>query len=184
MRYSQLIGLVKTHKPEVVVEIGTWDGGRAVEMAKANPEMTYIGFDLFERGSEYSDLKEKNVKPHFSVAQVSDRLSRFDMDFTLIRGDTNETFSRWADKRPDFVDMVYIDGGHSVETITNDFNNALKCLKKGGLIVFDDYYEEFPNIDRFGANRVLEASGMDFDILPLKDPIVGGGFTKMAVMYP
>ena len=184
MRYDQLIELVETNKPGVVVEIGTWDGGRAIEMAKANPDMSYIGFDLFERGSEYSDLMEKNVKPHFSAKQVMDRFKDFGLNAEIVRGNTNDTFSEWADNNPDSVDMVYIDGGHSVETITNDFNNALKCLKKGGFIVFDDYYEEVPNIDRFGANRVLEASGRDFDVLPLKDPIVGGGFTKMAVMYP
>ena len=184
MRYNQLIALVEKHKPEVVVEIGTWDGGRAVEMAKVNPGMEYIGFDLFERASEFSDLTEKNVKPHFSAKQVADRLSEFGMTFSLIRGDTNETFTEWADSYVDKVDMVYIDGGHSVDTILKDYQNAMKVIKDGGLIVFDDYYEDMPDIDSFGANRVLEASGRDFDVLPVKDPVRGGGFTRMAVMYP
>lgn len=183
MRYSQLIDIVKANKPKVVVEIGSWDGGRAIEMAKVNPDMHYVGFDLFERASEYSDLKEKNVKPHYSARQVMDRLDDFGLKATIVCGDTNETFSSWADANPESVDMVYIDGGHSVDTITNDYKNALKAIKKGGIIVFDDYYEDMPNIDRFGANRVLEASGRDFDVLPLKDPVRGGGFTKMAVMY-
>ena len=184
MRYSQLIDLVKANQPNVVVEIGTWDGGRAIEMAKVNPGMHYVGFDLFERASEYSDLKEKNVKPHYSARQVMDRLDAFSLQATIVCGNTNETFCKWADENPESVDLIYIDGGHSVDTITNDYQNALKAIKKGGVIVFDDYYEDMDTIDRFGANRVLEASGKEFEILPLKDPVRGGGFTKMAVMYP
>ncbi len=180
LRYEQLIFMVLRDKPEVVVEIGTWNGIRAKEMFLANPNMTYYGFDLFETASPDTDAHEKNVKAHFSKEQVEARLGIHNA--TLIRGNTNETFTLWADEHPESVDLVYIDGGHSVETIQSDYMNALKVIKPGGKIVFDDYYEDMPDIDLYGANRVLEQSGRDYHVLPMKDPVVGGGFTKMAVM--
>ena len=186
MRYAQLISIVNQSKPNVVVEIGTWNGNRAIEMNRVNEGMSYIGFDLFEDASTATDVKEKNVKKHFFKYIVEKKLAAAGMDFTLIHGDTNETFTEWADEHRNSVDLVYIDGGHSVETITNDYNNALKVLKKDGIIVFDDYYEDMPEseIDKYGANRVLENSSNHYELLSMRDPVAGGGFVRMAVMLP
>lgn len=183
MRYSQLINIVRTRKPDNVIEIGTWNGARAIEMFNAHPEINYTGFDLFEMASPYTDAKEYNVKPHNSLKQVQDRLNVIGMKATLIKGDTNETLKEWAENHPETADLVYIDGGHSVETIRNDYNNALKLIKKYGVIVFDDYYHGI-DVEKFGANKILEDSGKEFEVLPMKDPVVGGGFTQMAIMYP
>ena len=182
MRYSQLINIVSKEKPKVVVEIGTWNGLRALEMFDVNPSMAYIGFDLFEEASDYTDSIEKNVKKHFSVKQVMDKLDDAGLPSALIRGNTNETFTIWADNHKFTVDLVYIDGGHSVETISKDYENALKVIKPGGVIVFDDYYEDI-DVSEYGANVVLQNSGKEYAVLPMADPVVGGGITKMAVMY-
>jgi predicted O-methyltransferase YrrM len=183
MRYSQLINIVRREQPDIVLEIGTWNGLRAIEMFRANPGMSYIGFDLFEEASDYTDSKEKNVKKHFSAKQVMDKFNNEGMSAALIKGDTTDTFTKWAENHPQSIDLIYIDGGHSVDTISKDYENALKAIKPGGVIVFDDYYEQMDDIDEFGANRVLEASGKEYEILPMADPVVGGGLTKMAVMY-
>ena len=51
-RYEQLADLIRHYKPKSILEVGTWNGGRAIEMALAAFEtqdsITYYGFDLFE----------------------------------------------------------------------------------------------------------------------------------------
>ena len=50
-RYKQLADIVRFYKPSTILETGTWNGGRAVEMALAafesKDKVHYIGFDLF-----------------------------------------------------------------------------------------------------------------------------------------
>ena len=61
---------------------------------------------------------------------------------------------------------------------------ALLLVKPGGVIVMDDYYEDMPSesLDKWGCNRVLENSGLDYAVLPISDPVKGGGRTKMVLL--
>ena len=51
-RYAKNAELIRHFKPKTILETGTWNGGRAIEMALASFENTdtveYYGFDLFE----------------------------------------------------------------------------------------------------------------------------------------
>ncbi len=77
-RYKQLADMIRFYKPAVILETGTWNGGRAVEMALAAFEHTdrvhYIGFDLFEEATEESDEYEMNSKAHNTLSAVQKRL--------------------------------------------------------------------------------------------------------------
>ena len=46
--------------------------------------------------------------------------------------------------------LVHVDGGHSLECFTNDFNCALKLVRIGGTIIADDtnipYINDYLNI--------------------------------------
>lgn len=39
-----------------------------------------------------------------------------------------------------FFDIIYIDGYHKYHQVKKDLNNALQCLKEGGIIICDDYF--------------------------------------------
>lgn len=179
-RYAQLDTLIELFRPTSFIEVGTWSGWRAVHMAMAASryarDMTYRGYDVFEAGSPELDAREKNVKPHFPEMSVRHLLDfcRFllpGFSFDLIAGDTQETLLR-GDK----ADFAFIDGGHALETIESDF----EALAATPLIVLDDYYEGPIDIDRFGCNRVVE--GVPHRIMPIADPVAGGGFVKFAVV--
>ena len=51
-RYKQLADIIRHYKPKSIIETGTWNAGRAIEMALAafenQDELLYRGFDLFE----------------------------------------------------------------------------------------------------------------------------------------
>ena len=64
-RYKQLADLIRFYKPKTILETGTWNGGRAIEMALAsfdnNDEVHYIGYDLFEDATTGTDKEEFNA---------------------------------------------------------------------------------------------------------------------------
>lgn len=185
-RYNQLIEIAARRQPDVVIEVGTWNGQRASQLHDAVPHMEYIGLDLFEQATPEIDAAEKNVKPHFTAQSVADALGKLGVKATLVQGNTRETFPQVvAMVGLKKADLIYIDAGHSVETINQDLSNALKVVSPHGVIVLDDYYTDMPkeHIDQFGCNRVLEASGLKYSVLPIKDPVVDGGMVQMAVIY-
>lgn len=190
MRYNQLIQIIAHHKPKTIVETGTWDGHRAILMAtealKHNEKVHYIGFDLFEDATEETDKKELNVKAHHSLVDVEGRLEGFQKEnpgfkFTLIKGDTRETLTprgrgyEVLSRMGNLVDLAFIDGGHSVETIRSDYEN----LKHSKVIVFDDFYTDRDSTEH-GCNSVVE--DLSRVVLPQADPVKGGGKVQMVLV--
>jgi hypothetical protein len=122
-RYRQLADLVRTYGSDTIVEVGTWNGGRAVEMSLASFEtkdkIHYIGFDLFEDATEETDVLEFNGKPHNSITAVSNRLQQFadkmkekgkEFTYELHKGDSKQTL---VDQKKAIAkaNFAYIDGG-------------------------------------------------------------------------
>jgi len=175
-RYQELIEIVQKRKPERILEIGTWNGNRAIELCQFGA--SYVGFDLFETASDETDEIEKNVKAHNSLEDVSERLKAANVNAHLIEGNTRLTLPTYTGEP---FDLAFIDGGHSVETIQSDWQAVRKLMKPGGLVVFDDYYEGMSeeDLDKWGANRVLEAT-LEFTLSDSRDPVVGGGVTRLA----
>lgn len=111
-----LYGLVRTLRPKVIVEVGTYRGYAAAWMAKACQENNF--------GQVYAidDFSLKQFTPHrdAAVAHLFDNLTRLGVrDFvTLIEGDSR--FVHWPDK----IDLAYVDGWHGYTTAKHDFARA------------------------------------------------------------
>jgi len=143
-RYKQLADLVRLYGSDTILEVGTWNGGRAIEMALASFEtldsVHYIGFDLFEEATQELDTYELNSKPHNTLAAVTKRLNDFagvmfqkgkEFTFDLYKGDSRDTLPE-AELAGKLVDLkfAFIDGGHSEETVLSDYNvlQHVPCL--------------------------------------------------------
>lgn len=184
-RYARLIELVEQTKPETILEVGVYNGERAMEMAAAalkhHPKVHYSGFDLFEDASPETDSEEFNKKRNHSMESVRSRLAAFQganpgFAFKLHKGNSRETLESHA------VDFAYIDGGHSVETIRGDY----EAVKESKVVAFDDYYlpnatGECPDVRRFGANEVVDSLD-GARIIDTGDPVAGGGYVCLAIV--
>ena len=62
--------------------------------------------------------------------------------YRMMADDFFEMFRKLKSK----VDWVYIDGNHGYKEVTNDLENSLTVLKKGGIIIGDDYGKHKPNV--------------------------------------
>lgn len=203
-RYNQLYKFIESLKVRVITEIGVSKGDRAEEMIrrslKVSDKCVYFGFDLFEDLDEETSKSEFNGKAKATYSEVFERLRRIQKEFpnfffALYKGNTRQTVPLYADKlielandngvvitlKPTMSDLVFIDGGHSVETILNDYEHFKNCP----LVILDDYYERdengnIPDIKKFGCNFLLEKYN-DMKILPIADRVVGGGLVKFVL---
>ena len=175
MRYSQLIAACFKAQPAAILEIGTWNGARALELLQAAPGAKYYGFDLFEEATAETDAEEMNVKRHNSLAEVQKRLVGYRAHLT--RGNTRYTLADFNNP----VDFVWMDGGHSLETIASDFANVRRVAVPEAEIYLDDYYTGPIDTDKFGCNRLV--ADLKHEVLPATDPVSGGGFVQMVRVW-
>ena len=154
-RYSNILLLIFFYRPKSIVEIGVYKGVRSKEMIQAakifNKNIEYFGFDLFEMINKKIQKKELSKIP-FSKKDIQNRLSKY-ARVKLFKGYTTKTLSKLKNKK---VDFIFIDGGHKLSTIKNDWVRSKKFQKKNTIIVFDDYYLHNKKIIKnFGCNLIV-----------------------------
>ena len=170
-RYKQLADLVRCYKPKTILETGTWNGGRAIEMALAafqkTDEVHYIGYDLFEDATTETDHEEFNVKPHNTLEAVHKRLVEFsdhvkekenkEFTFQLTKGNVRETLLK---KDVKDVDFALIGSGNSIKTVKTEY----KILKDVPVVVGDHYFtkeseedESMPPEKYHGVKNVFDS---------------------------
>ena len=196
-RYSQIVDLIRCYKPKKIIETGTWNGGRAIEMAltvfEYSDKVHYVGYDLFEDATVETDHEEFNGKAHNKMSAVEKRLTEFaehvkdnknkTFTFELVKGNTKETLKDQKDK----FDLALVGGGNSIATVKHDFN----CVNKSDVVILDHYFRAdddnlIPNEAYHGVNELYESidkkSDIRKNILPSGDKVKNGGFTHLVVM--
>ena len=174
-RYHQILRVIEEVKPQSICEIGTWNGRRAISMinhaSAYHSSINYTGYDLFEEATQESDKEEFNVKNHNKLADVLLSIKRNVPKSAVVWlriGNTRQSLKRGG------FDLVWLDGGHSVETIRHDFD----MIKHSRCILLDDYYTGAEiDTDKFGCNFIREEFGGT--LLPVKDRVAGGGHVQI-----
>ena len=154
---------LSTYNPKNVLEIGVFCGVTARNtcdiLEKINgKDFSYIGVDLF--GSDQSEKKDE-IEPTFlkdqkfsnplkniyynyilrenlnSIESVSKLLKKHINNVKLIAGDTNKVLKEINLQN---IDFVFLDGGHSYQTVLNDLTTLYENMKgKKKVILCDDY---------------------------------------------
>jgi Methyltransferase domain len=158
-RYAHLIELFRRKSPRRMIEIGVWRGDRSVQFIQSGPSLEqYVGFDLFDDLSNSLVVSEsmgrctatqfQEVEARLKQAQHGSRPS-----VELVKGRSDQSLPEFARTHGPEFDFIYIDGGHSIETIQNDWTYSERLLSPDGLAVFDDYY---PNDSGRGAKSLID----------------------------
>ena len=153
---------VSKKKPKTFLEIGVFHGvtGRNVcELLYKihGNNFNYVGLDLFEESDEnkneaipntafssnpvkqfyYKYIKRQNP---YSLEAVEELLSKFKNNVHLIKGNSNRVLKKIDMSK---VDYVFLDGGHSYQTVINDLTILYESMKgKKKVILCDDYGKE------------------------------------------
>lgn len=136
-----LLEHLKNNTPEIIVEIGTKDGGNSFLFLEAlNNIDTYVGIDL--RVNNYGKLK-------FLTRSGSKILS---MHCNSQFPEAMYMVEKVLNGRP--IDFLFIDGDHSYEGVKADFERYSPLVKDGGLIAFHDIIPDNESNDGNWAGEV------------------------------
>lgn len=159
-RYINLFKIIFENKCRRILEIGTYDGVHAVQMIQTASifypvgEIDYVGFDLFESAT-YKKLEKEFSKRPPPFSEVQTRLKRTNANVTLCQGDTRITLPRLKDI--DIFDFIFIDGGHSIETISADWNSVKELMNDKTVVIFDDYYTNIcSQLEGLGCQSIVD----------------------------
>jgi predicted O-methyltransferase YrrM len=178
LRYDQLGVLVKEHSCKKIVEVGVYKGNSAIKMINASiqagnkpGEVDYYGFDLFElMTKEIFDKEVSKWAP--SEEEVLKKIEKTKANIRLYKGFSKDTIPVFASEGivPDFI---FIDGGHSIETLESDWNMLKEVVDNKSIVVFDDYISNFDE-KKYGCNGLvdsLDTNDWEVEILPTVDKI-------------
>ncbi len=184
-RYDQLFAEVKRVKPQTIMEVGVWSGERARKMiglaSKYHPKESihYYGFDLFETMDKDKFQKEVSKQPP-SMESIKEKLSKTGAEIHLIKGDTIHSLPELEGKLPE-MDFIFIDGGHSLETIANDWEYASKLMGKGSVLIFDDYWSERTDAGAKATVDAINRSEFKVEIMPVVDTFEKTAFGRLVI---
>jgi predicted O-methyltransferase YrrM len=141
--------LPKLMEARRIFEIGTLDGYTSEHFAMNSFESTEV-FSL--------DLPLDQSKLHLSTTLLDDNHRKAHSSVKNYRFDNTPWLSKvhllFGDSaKYDFspfhnsIDLFFIDGAHSYEYVKSDTQNAIRCCRDGGMVVWHDY-------GRMGVNGV------------------------------
>ncbi len=159
---DNFLSLVEEYKPKNVLEIGVFCGVTSrniCELLKTNfgNDFRYYGLDLFgstktsgvdeiepkflenQKFSNplktiyYNFIKKENLNSKISVQNF---LKKFSQNIELIEGDTRVTLEKVPLSE---IDFVFLDGGHSYDTVLSDLQKLYDNMKNNSRIVCDDF---------------------------------------------
>lgn len=131
--------LFEEFQPKSVLEIGCFDGRATVFMIENGARYidcvdpwTDEGFDdVCVSGVTAQGVKDRFHRNTNIAMNNNPGVTIFTHECT-----SNEFFNM---DRGEVYDMIYIDGSHRAIDVLSDAVCAWNCLKKGGIMVFDDY---------------------------------------------
>ena len=127
------------------LEIGSFEGISAYFIYKFFKNKSIHCVDTWEGSDEHQ--KDTNFK---------DVEFKFDNNLMNIESLTKykSTSDNFFENNQIFFDIIYVDGLHKYHQVKKDLNNALKFLKKDGIIICDDY---FWNLDGNKLDKPISA---------------------------
>ena len=186
-RYDQLFDEIKIIKPVNIMEIGVWVGDRAKKMIKLasqfNPtqSVNYYGFDLFEI-MDNAKFKTEISKQPPNLEYIKNKLKETSASINLFKGDTTETLPKFVKQLPP-MDLIFIDGGHSLETIANDWLYTSKLLHTGSVVIFDDYWPSRTDAGSKVTVDTIDRGQYFVEILPITDFFPNTAFGPLTIQF-
>jgi hypothetical protein len=164
--------LIERVKPSLIIEVGTWKGGSALEMARHLERLglegsrilcidTWLGaLEMWgDQGDadRYGSLRLKHGYPQLYyqfLANVCHRgAQKWIIPFPLPSG----TASQWLSLRSVRAGLIYIDGSHEEEDVYADLVSYWDLLSADGILFGDDYSWTGVKmaVDRFAREKRL-----------------------------
>ena len=181
---------ISFHKPKNFLEIGVFCGVTARNTCDLlnhinGNNFNYTGIDLF---GGVKNTSTDEIEPKFllnqkfsnpfkniyynlllrenlnSISSVQKFLTKYKNNIKLIAGDTNFVLSSIDLSK---IDFIFLDGGHSYETVTNDLEILYKSLiGKKTVVLCDDYGDEsYIKEVKNAINDFVKKNNLHFELI-------------------
>ena len=131
-----------------VVEIGSWQGRSSTFLARAVKESKngdFYAIDHFAGNTGKEDLYAVDGSMHSLKDNFNENIENFGLSdiVHLLDMVNTEAIKQIEDKT---IRFLFIDGDHTKKGVQKDIQLFFPLLKKGSIVVFDDYFEGFPGL--------------------------------------
>lgn len=152
-----------------IVEFGTFRGRTTYNLALNSEEkiITIDIGDLVGRTVDAASNREGHEYPQYKTGELFlDAPQAIRDKILLIIGDSTKLDLSHLNGK---AGMVIVDGGHSYEVCKSDSEKALSLVRKGGVVLWDDYGKYWP-----GVKRALDELSATFELhhLPEENVVV------------
>ena len=171
-----LLTHIKQNKSKNFLEIGVFHGVTSRNVCELlysihGNDFKFTGIDLF---SDYTQLRKNEYIPNtkfsnplktiyykyiarldpYSLESVLKLLKKFQKNINIIKGNSNKVLK---EINLEEFNYVFLDGGHSYETVKNDLDNLASVITNNGIILCDDYNLSYaPGIKNAIDNYAVE----------------------------
>jgi hypothetical protein len=171
--------LISALRPRLIIEVGTWKGASAINMALLARELglptqlvcidTWLGTRESYAWKDtvpslHDDLHLKNGWPQLYYQFLSNVCRRDLQDRILPLAQTSGAGLRLLRDHGMQADLIYIDGSHDFEDVQSDLRHAWDCLAEHGILFGDDYVSWLGvtrAVDEFCADRNIVLIGTE-----------------------
>lgn len=159
---SALLSIIKQTQAENIFEFGTFRGRTTLNIAVNLPDDAKIytldlPSDAVGSHSEFEDLyMSDELRRELLVGIPKRTLNKIEI---IQDNSMCLNFERFYNK----MDIVFVDGGHTLDVIQSDSMNAIKMVRVGGYVIWDDYANSYcPDVNTF-INSFAENNTVYFD---------------------
>jgi len=164
--------LVESTGARLIVEVGSWKGSSAIQMAEslrtARVDGAVVCVDTWLGGLEHMlDYPGWEIRPYYRNGYptlyhqfLANVMHRGCQDFIVPFPNTSLIGARWFLRQKIQADLIYIDGSHEEDDVYADLSSYWKVLRPGGVLFGDDWnttwYGVVCAVNRFARERDLE----------------------------
>ena len=118
------------------LEIGSFQGRSTVWLLKnilTSDSSAITCIDTFEGSIEHTLHFQNDIKNLFDI--FSHNISKFKNKVNIIKDKSQDALKKMNEQ----YDFIYVDGDHKASSVIEDAILSFPLLKKGGIMIFDDY---------------------------------------------
>lgn len=147
-----------------------------VNLFPKDQNLTYVEIGCYAGGSSCLILQRPNTQvfaidlanpiPQSVVMKNVNKFNTHNNKFEYIQGNSQQIVT--LDKLKsliDEIDVLFIDGDHSVQGVKKDFSMYSPMVKQGGYIVFDDYLDKVHSPQVRGAVDEIVSNISGYEII-------------------
>jgi predicted O-methyltransferase YrrM len=137
--WYSILPVEEYNKPINYLEIGTFYGGNLFSVGESygiHKDSKLYCIDPWEDYEDYDEYRGQQQNTYNSFLNNIENSGQKE-NIVICRGYSSKEIPKFKDE---FFDIIYIDGNHEPHYVLEDAVLSFRKLKKGGIMIFDDYH--------------------------------------------